>query len=172
MRHVLYNGSRNTDDQNKKNYWEKIFTNIPQKLMAEFRLSDDKEELKKATKRVTASHGTEHQGKPVVSSIEPTVYDTAEEMPEYPGGQRALEKYLKYPLPADYNGKEGHVILSFVIEQDVTISHITVLKSLSEKTDKQAIELIRNMPRWTPGKRNGQMVRVRYLAPVTFHKQA
>ena len=101
-----------------------------------------------------------------------SVYDVVEQMPSFPGGISGLRTYLnqniRYPAEAQENCVQGRVVVSFVVGKDGHISDVTVLRSVDPSLDKEAIRVIRNMPRWTPGKQRGEPVRVRYNVPVSF----
>lgn len=100
------------------------------------------------------------------------VYDVVEQMPSFPGGISGLRTYLnqniRYPAEAQDNCVQGRVVVSFVVGKDGHISDVTVLRSVDPSLDKEAIRVVRNMPRWTPGKQGGEPVRVRYNVPVSF----
>ena len=100
------------------------------------------------------------------------VYDVVEQMPSFPGGISGLRTYLnqniRYPAEAQENCVQGRVVVSFVVEKDGHISDVTVLRSVEPSLDKEAVRVIRNMPRWSPGKQGGEPVRVRYNVPVSF----
>lgn len=100
------------------------------------------------------------------------IYEEADIMPSFPGGGEAIEKYLndniKYPKVARKNGVQGRVEVSFVVERDGTLSNIRVARSVDPLLDKEAKRVILAMPRWKPGKKDGNEVRVRYKLPVTF----
>ena len=110
--------------------------------------------------------------KPEVSN---KVFDVVEEMPSFPGGNAALMSYLnsntKYPVVAQENGVQGRVIISFVVERDGSISDVKVARSVDPSLDREAQRVVKSMPRWTPGKQNGQTVRVKYTVPVVFRLQ-
>lgn len=95
-----------------------------------------------------------------------------EVMPEYPGGQKALFAYLseniRYPQIAKENKIEGRVIVGFVVEKDGSISNVEVVRSVDPSLDKEALRVIKSMPRWKPGKIRGKPVRVKYRVPVNF----
>ena len=103
------------------------------------------------------------------------VFDVVEEMPSFPGGKGALMSYLnsnvKYPVVAQENGVQGRVIVSFVVERDGSISDVKVARSVDPSLDREAQRVVKSMPRWTPGKQNGQTVRVKYTVPVVFRLQ-
>jgi protein TonB len=100
------------------------------------------------------------------------VFDVVEQMPSFPGGQGALMNYLnsniKYPVIAEENGIQGRVVVQFVVGKDGSISNVHVVKSVDPSLDKEAVRVVKNMPKWIPGKQNGQSVTVRYTLPVTF----
>lgn len=101
-----------------------------------------------------------------------SVYDVVEQMPSFPGGISGLKTYLnqntRYPAEAQENCVQGRVVVSFVVGKDGHISDVTVLRSVDPSLDKEAVRVIRNMPRWTPGKQGGEPVKVRYNVPVSF----
>ncbi len=107
--------------------------------------------------------------------VENKVFDVVEVMPSFPGGQSALMEYLrdaiKYPVVAQENGVQGRVIISFVVERDGSITDVQVARSVDPSLDKEAMRVVRGMPKWNPGKQNGAAVRVKYNLPVSFRLQ-
>ena len=128
-------------------------------------------------------------------SEEAQVYDLVEQMPSFaggsytvavmgadgqmhnqtrtvPGGQSGLFQFLamnvKYPVYAAENNIQGRVIASFVVERDGSIGDVTILKSVHPLLDKEAIRVIKMMPKWNPGMQKGEALRVKYTIPVTF----
>lgn len=101
-----------------------------------------------------------------------SVYDVVEQMPSFPGGISGLRTYLnqniRYPAEAQETCAQGRVVVSFVVGKDGHISDVTVVRSVEPSLDKEAVRVVRNMPRWTPGKQGGEPVRVRYTVPVSF----
>ena len=99
-------------------------------------------------------------------------YNVVEQMPEFPGGVQGLMQFLyeniRYPEAAQTAGKEGRVVVQFVVEADGTVSSTKVVRSISEDLDAEALRVVNAMPRWTPGKHKGKAVRVKYTLPVTF----
>ena len=99
-------------------------------------------------------------------------YDVVEVMPQYPGGQIAMLKYImeniKYPKQAMKEGIQGRVTVSFIVEKDGRVSNVRLLRSVQSALDKEAIRVVKSMPKWTPGKHNGKPVRVRFNLPVMF----
>ena len=113
---------------------------------------------------------------PVEEEEEEVVFVIVESMPEFPGGQQALFKYLsenvKYPVIAQENGIQGRVICQFVVNIDGSIVDVEVVRSGGDPSlDKEAIRVIKSMPKWKPGKQRGKPVRVKYTVPVNFKLQ-
>ena len=100
------------------------------------------------------------------------VYEVCEQMPTFPGGDAALMKYLsenvKYPALAIKAQEQGRVVVSFTVEKDGAISDVKVARSVTPSLDAEAVRVVKAMPKWTPGKQDGQPVRVRYNVPVSF----
>ena len=99
-------------------------------------------------------------------------FDVVEEMPQFPGGAQALMEYLaqniKYPAEAEKAGIQGRVILTFVVNQDGRAIEPKVVRSVDPLLDAEALRLISTMPKWVPGKQNGEVVRVKYTLPIQF----
>ena len=113
---------------------------------------------------------------PVEEEEEETIFMVVESMPEFPGGQQALFKFLaenvKYPVIAQENGIQGRVICQFVVNKDGSIVDVQAVRSSGEASlDKEAIRVIKSMPKWKPGKQRGKPVRVKYTVPVNFRLQ-
>lgn len=107
---------------------------------------------------------------PVQSPDEPLVI--VEVMPEFPGGQEAMFKYisneLKYPEEAKETGVQGRVYVTFVVERDGRITEVKVLRGIGSGCDEEAVRVVKGMPNWTPGTQAGKAVRVRYNLPIRF----
>ena len=103
------------------------------------------------------------------------VYDVTETMPQFPGGQEVLMKYLaaniKYPASAVKAKKQGRVIVTFIVQKDGSITHAKIAKSIDPELDAEALRIVKGMPKWTPGTQNGKPVSVRYMVPVKFSLQ-
>jgi len=103
---------------------------------------------------------------------EDKVYQVVEQMPQFPGGETALmssiSQNLTYPKIAQENGIQGKVILRFKVEADGSISNISVVRSLDPACDKEAIRLIKLLPKFIPAKQNGVNVAVWYTLPIAF----
>ena len=106
---------------------------------------------------------------------ETKIFTVVEQMPMFPGGDAALMGYLRdnmhYPTVAAENGVQGRVIVGFVVERDGSITDVNVLRSVDPSLDREAMRVVKAMPKWTPGKQNGSAVRVKYQVPVTFRLQ-
>ena len=99
-------------------------------------------------------------------------YQAVEQMPQFPGGDAELMKYiqdhLKYPVIAAENGIQGRVIVRFVVSKTGEIQDVTVLRGVDSSLDKEAVRVIKSMPKWIPGKQNGNNVAVYFTVPVMF----
>jgi len=102
-------------------------------------------------------------------------FDVVEEMPEFPGGPKALMNYLmenvKYPKTAFDADIQGRVIAQFVVDKEGTVRDAHVVKSVDPALDAEALRVINNMPKWRPGRQNGKVVNVKYTIPVNFNLQ-
>ena len=103
------------------------------------------------------------------------IFVVVEQQPEFPGGMSALMKFLsdniKYPVIAQENGIQGRVITNFVVERDGSISDVQVVRGQDPSLDREAVRVIKTMPKWTPGQQRGKAVRVRFTLPVVFRLQ-
>ena len=103
---------------------------------------------------------------------EQQIFQVVEEMPEFPGGMaeclKFLGKNIKYPTISQENGVQGKVIVQFVVNKDGSIVDPVVVRSVDPYLDKEALRVIKTMPKWKPGMQKGQPVRVKYTVPVTF----
>jgi TonB family protein len=109
---------------------------------------------------------------PTDSIEEKKSFVVVESMPSFPGGNPALFKYLseniKYPKKAMKKGIQGRVICQFIVNRDGSIVDVQVVRGVHELLDAEAVRVISNMPRWTPGRQRGKVVRVKYTLPVNF----
>lgn len=100
------------------------------------------------------------------------VFVVVEEMPIFPGGTRAMVKYinsnLNYPQEAKEKSIIERVVVDFVIEKDGKVSNAVVRRPINPILDKEAIRIIQSMPKWSPGKQKGIPVRVSYAVPINF----
>lgn len=96
-----------------------------------------------------------------------------DQMPVFPGGKKAFKEYLiqniNYPFIDRNNGIEGKVIVSYCIEIDGSVNEISIVEGIGDASNKEVIKVISKMPRWNPGYRGGEKVRLRLTTPVIFH---
>ncbi len=115
--------------------------------------------------------------KPVEKSkeVKEEIHTLVEQMPQFPGGDAALMKYLSshinYPPMAAENNVQGKVILQFVVEKDGRVGEVKIARSVDKDLDKEAIRVVKSLPKFTPGRQNGYPVRVWYTLPVNFKLQ-
>ncbi len=106
---------------------------------------------------------------------ETKIFTVVEQMPMFPGGDAALMGYLRdnihYPTVAAENGVQGRVVVGFVVERDGSITDVNILRGVDPSLDREAMRVVKSMPKWTPGKQNGSAVRVKYQVPVSFRLQ-
>ncbi len=100
------------------------------------------------------------------------VYNSVDELPSFPGGiSQWLSQNLQYPPIAQENGIQGTVVVQFVVEKNGSLSDVKVIRSKDPSLDNEALRVVRNMPKWKPGKLNGSPVRVSFTLPITFKLQ-
>lgn len=103
------------------------------------------------------------------------VYEKLEKMPKFPGGKPKLVEYLctnlKYPQEAQENGIHGRVVISFVVERDGSLSNFKVYQSVNPLLDREAMRVVKAMPKWKPGRQKGTPVRVKMTLPISFNQQ-
>jgi protein TonB len=97
---------------------------------------------------------------------------TVEQMPTFPGGEIEMQKFisqsLKYPVVAQESGIQGRVIVRFVVAKTGAIEDVTVIRGIDSSCDKEAIRVVKSMPKWIPGKQNGLNVPVYFTLPIVF----
>ncbi len=100
------------------------------------------------------------------------VFIIVEEMPEFPGGQGELHKFIaqniQYPPAARENGIQGKIYVRFVVTCDGSIERISIVRKVDDLLEAESIRVIKSMPKWKPGKQRGQPVNVWYTAPIIF----
>jgi periplasmic protein TonB len=100
------------------------------------------------------------------------VFKNAEVKPQYPGGEKAMMKYLKknikYPSKAKEDGVKGQVFVRFVVEKDGSVADVNIAKGVSPALDNEAKRVVSAMPKWTAGKQNSKPVAVQYTLPIRF----
>ena len=112
---------------------------------------------------------------PKVVDEQPMSIAMVEQKPEFPGGEAAMYKWLSdnivYPSAASEEGVQGRVVVEFVVDRDGSITNVKVVRQRHPALDKEALRVIKAMPKWIPGRNNGQPVKVTYTLPVTFKLQ-
>ncbi len=106
---------------------------------------------------------------------EPQVFFIVEDMPEFPGGETALRKYIaenvRYPEMAKENDIQGTVYIRFVVDTDGSVKNVEVLRGVDPLLDKEAIRVVQSLPKWKPGKQRGKAVKVSHSVPIKFALQ-
>ncbi len=111
----------------------------------------------------------------VTEVVEEKPFDVVEQMPTFPGGDAELFKFLseniRYPVIAQENGVQGRVIVRFVVTRKGDVDRIEVVRSVESSLDKEAIRIVKSMPKWIPGRQNGESVSVWFTLPINFKLQ-
>ena len=132
--------------------------------------SDDADKFKAVQEQVIVK-----EPEPEVKPKEEEIFVAVEQQAEFPGGQAALMKWLsnniRYPEQAQANDIQGRVIVKFVVEKDGSIGTATIAKGVDKDLDREALRVVKKMPKWQPGKNNGVAVRSYFTLPVTFKLQ-
>ncbi len=122
----------------------------------------------------------EHKNEVIVEEkkpepVEDKVFTSVEQMPQFPGGDVALLKYIsdhiKYPTIAMENNVQGKVVVQFVVTRDGSIGEVKVARGKDPDLDKEAVRVVKTLPKFIPGKMNGQAVNVWYTLPINFKLQ-
>lgn len=100
------------------------------------------------------------------------IYDTVDDMPEFPGGDAALLNFLytniKYPETARKNDIQGMSVVEFIVEKDGSLSNVKILRAIGSGIDEEALRVVNLMPNWQAGRQNDETVRVEYKLPIRF----
>lgn len=113
--------------------------------------------------------------KPSKDSIPNGIFDfvTIEKQPQFPGGLKAFYEYLgqtvRYPKEAQKNRTQGKVFLSFIVEKDGQLSHVEIIRGVSNDINEEAIRVVSGSPKWNPGIQFGVPVRVKYNININFN---
>ncbi len=103
---------------------------------------------------------------------EAQVFFIVEDMPEFPGGDLALRKYIataiNYPVIAQENGIQGKVYVTFVVGKDGKVTNARIARGVDPSLDKEALRVVNSLPTWKPGKQRGKPVNVSYTVPINF----
>ncbi|MDM8308263.1 energy transducer TonB [Phocaeicola barnesiae] len=137
------------------------------RMMAEFRLTDDYEEARRAGKTpIPKTTGRNYVEVP--QTDEQMVYQVVEEMPEFPGGMPALMEFIRKNLRHDKAETKVRVILQVVVDKEGNVTNPVVLRSVNSILDEEALRMVSLMPKWKPGGQAGKNRNVRFTFPVTF----
>jgi len=113
--------------------------------------------------------------KVAITQEEEKIFEVIEQMPTFPGGESELLAYLgknvRYPVAALENNIQGRVILRFVVTKNGDIDRVEVVRSLDPSCDREALRVVKSLPRWIPGKQNGENVSVWFTLPINFKIQ-
>ena len=103
------------------------------------------------------------------------VLEKAEVMPEFPGGEQAMMKFVsenvQYPEEAKEKEISGRVLVGFIVEKDGSVNEVKIVRGIGGGCDEEAVRVVKAMPKWKPGKEKGKPVRVSYMMPFTFKLQ-
>ena len=131
---------------------------------------DERDQFQTAVSAVVVETPVEKPKETVVQ-----VFRSVEQMPQFPGGEAALMKYLQshinYPPMAVENGVQGRVVVQFVVDKTGKVGEVVVVRNVDKDLDKEAVRVCKSLPKFTPGRQNGQAVAVWYTLPVTFKLQ-
>ena len=153
-------------------------------IVEDDKLEDDKQ-VKNQAGALDITEGTNDLNKitikeeviaaPKVEEEQPMNIAMVEQKPEFNGGEAAMYKWLSenivYPSAASEQGVQGRVVVEFVVGKDGSITNVRVLRPRHPALDKEAVRVVKAMPKWIPGRNNGQPVKVTYTLPVTFKLQ-
>ncbi len=154
----------------------------PQQVVEVLTIVDDSQDIEEefAPQDAEATEETEVVIAPVIEKkkeeeVEEEIFMVVEKMPEFPGGDLGLRKYIathvKYPNVARESGIEGKVYLRFCVTSTGAVSKVSVLRSVDPLLDKEAVRVIKSLPKWTPGEQRGRKVNVWYTVPINFQLQ-
>ncbi len=137
------------------------------RMMAEFRLTDNYEEVGQAKKTpIPKMTGGNYVEAP--KEDEKTVYQVVEEMPEFPGGMPALMEFIRKNLRHDKAEKKERVIIQIVVDKEGNATNPVVLRSTNSTLNEEALRIVSLMPKWKPGRQAGKNRNVQFVFPVAF----
>lgn len=123
-----------------------------------------------ATPAVVEAPAAESSSQTTVLDKSAPIYRSVEQMPQFPGGVAALVKYISNHINHPDCNVQGRVVLQFVVETDGSVGEVKVVRSVAPEYDREAIRVVKSLPKFTPGRQNGQPVRVWYTLPVGFNR--
>ena len=145
-------------------------------LPIHFRLDDNgKRSEYDVVEKVENKIVVDHDADPIPSQQSKTddeVFQIVDQMPEFPGGEKALLNFIAenivYPQSAKDKNISGRVFLSFVIDKDGSVTDVKVMRGIDKECDAEAMRVVKAMPKWKPGMNEGKPVRVSYMLPISF----
>jgi TonB family protein len=141
-------------------------------LASNMPINAQKQSRKTITNSTSRNKTNNKTPKTIQSTDEDPIYEVVDQMPQFPGGDGALMAFIEknktsYPLVAQcYNGIEGKAICRFIVEKDGSLSDIKIIRSFDTDFDNDALRIIKLLPKFTPGKKNGKVVRTYYTIPI------
>jgi len=143
--------------------------NLDPKLIHYIQVDKDKKTLYLALKKDEANFNALSEK----SKMEGEIFTVVEDQPTFKGGMQALSDHLasnlQYPAQARQQGIEGRVFVQFVVEKDGSLSNVTSVKGIGGGCDEEAVRVLKESPKWKPGKQRGKPVKVRMILPITFN---
>lgn len=108
----------------------------------------------------------------VIIEEKPEIFTIVEQMPSFPGGEAEMMKFignnLKYPVVAQESGIQGRVTVRFVVTKEGNVDQVEVIRGIDPSCDREAVRVVKSMPKWTPGRQNGKSVPVYFTLPISF----
>ncbi len=108
----------------------------------------------------------------VIIEEKPQIFTIVEQMPSFPGGEAEMMKFigsnLRYPVVAQESGIQGRVVVRFVVTKEGNIDQVEVVRGIDPSCDREAMRVVKSMPKWTPGRQNGKSVPVYFTLPILF----
>ncbi len=159
-----------------------------EEVVEEIKSQDDLKETDTAVGTTNFDKGTddlnvvrEHKDEVIVEEKKPEpvednrVFDVVEQKPQFPGGDAALLKYvaehIRYPAMAQENNIQGRVVVQFVVTKTGSVGEVKVVRGKDPDLDKEAVRVVKSLPKFVPGKMNGHAVNVWYTLPIQFKLQ-
>ncbi len=146
-----------------------IVTNVDEETVQK---TDDDAANADSSNNGTSANGSSHGVLDGQGASDDAIYTYVQEMPQFPGGEEAFNNFLRhnirYPLTARQHSIEGRVYVYFVIEKNGTLSDIKIVQGIGAGCDEEALRVMRMMPRWKPGKKQGHEVRIQAQKTITF----
>lgn len=159
------------DSQDKSKWKEKIHV-TRSGTEHEVSTENQREKVNKSDEYLKQQHEEDAKNQRVDDSEKNEAYLVVEEMPEFPGGTSGMMEYLsgaiRYPEEAVRDGIQGRVMVSFVIDKDGKVTNAEVIRGIDDLLDKEALRVVNLMPKWRPGRHEGENVPVKYTFPVNF----